>query len=458
MARVLYWNIQQFGINKINNPFFNRRQIGSTINMQQASTQRAQLILDTMTSNIPDIFVVIETSTGGGVEGSLITAGGQQGALDLLAKIRANAVLGANWMLVPPLILGQGGVSEGISVFYNSANLSFTGPWGWQGAANPSDSVANIGIGNLVGYAAPWNNCLPAVAVPGGSNVNPGINSNQLAGQWLFTDNAMPPNRLQFPGIGNRPPYLTTFWDAANARTIKLLAYHAPPNFGPAANGTNQLSNVREMTNNLAANEAGVIVGDFNVNIFNAYFEPIAYNNLINLLPAGAGYTRAINPTANNGWPDKGYVFTHMKHKYRNGATPWETNEYPAYGYLGSNNHFAGYDSIDNVLTRYGAAAAGPAANITIVNRITGSPYNAVMPTPGGAPPGHYAYTTGMAQIPVGMANAGSPVALPLPPNGPNGDGGYTPGNIGALRRFLGWDNYGKIRSTSDHLPLIIDI
>ncbi|AZJ32262.1 hypothetical protein SAMN05444344_3065 [Tenacibaculum mesophilum] len=452
MARVLYWNIQQFGINKINNPS-RKRQRGSSLSGQAASVNRRQYIMDTIVAHPPDILVIVETSTGGGAEGTLVTAGGSQGALDLLNRIRA--ALGVNWMLVPPLILGVGGVSEGISVYYNSANLNFSGPWGWQGGGNSSDSIANIGAPNLATYAAPWNNCLPAVAVPGG-NINAGINSNRLAGQWLFTDNAMPPNRLQFPGVGNRPPYLTTFWEAANNRTIKLLSYHAPPNNVAAANGTNQLSNVREITNDLNADEVGIIVGDFNVNIFNAYFEPIAYNNLISFLPAGAGYTRAINPTANNGWPDKGYVFTHIKTS--NKAKPWFTNGYPGYEYVGSNPNFQGYNSIDNILTRYGAAAGGPAANITIINRVTGSPYNRVMPTPGGAPAGHYVYATNMSQIPIGAPNAGLPVALPLPPNGPGGNGGIAPGTIGGLSQFKGWSNYGHIRSTSDHLPLIIDI
>lgn len=455
MARVLYWNIQQFGINKINSPYANRRQLGSTLSMAQASVERSQYILDTLTAQVPDIFVIVETSTGAGAgEGTLITAGGATGARDLLTTIRANPALGATWMLVPPLILGQGGVTEGISVYYNSATLDFSGPWGWQGGGNPSDSVLALGgAANLAAYGGNWANCLPAVAVPGGSNINPGINSNELAGQWLFHDNAMVPNRLQFPGVGNRPPYLTTFWDAANNRTVKLLAFHAAP-YNPAArNGTNQLSNILEMTNNLVANETGVIVGDFNVEI-NGGNAAVAYGNLI-----GGGYTRHINPTPlPTNYPNVGYVATHMKHKYKYGATPWDTNGYPAYGYAVTQYMRNNTSSIDNMLTIYGAAAGGPAANITIVNRVTGSPYTAVAPAPGGAPTGHYAYVTGMTQIALGMPNAGLPVALPLPPNGPNGDGGYAPGAIGALRRFRGWNNYGRIRSTSDHMALIIDI
>lgn len=454
MARILYWNIQQFGINKINNPS-RKRQRGSSLNGQIASRDRRDLILDTLSTNPPDIFVVVETTTGAGAEGTLVTAGGQQGALSLLGMIRATPALGANWMLVPPLILGQGGVSEGISVYFNSATMIFTGPFGWQGGANPANSVAAIGPLNLLNYPAPWylgignvNNALPAAATPLTAGIiNPNIAQDRLAGQWLFDDGAAPANRLQFPAIGNRPPFLTTFWDAANNRNIKLLSYHASPNFGPAAAGTNALSTVREMTVNMGAQDAGVIVGDFNVDIFNGFYAPIAYNNLT----GAAGYARQINPTVNNAFPEKSYVCTHIKSG--NNAKPWNTNGYPGYGYIGSNNNFPGYDSIDNVLTRYGGGAGGPAANITVVNRVTGTPYNNILPTPNAAPAGHYAFNSGMSLL------GGLPVALPLPPIPlPAGVGGYPPGTVGALKRFKGWNNYGVIRSTSDHLALMIDV
>ncbi|MBQ4819261.1 hypothetical protein [Aquimarina sp. MMG016] len=443
MARVLYWNIQQFGINKVNSPYFNRRQIGSTLNMQQASTQRLQYIMSTLIANVPDIFVVVETSTGAGAEGSLITAGGQQGALYLLGRIRANAAIAGNWRLVPPLILGQGGVSEGISVYYNSANLHFSGPWGWQGAANPSDSVANIGAGNLVAYALPWNNSLPAVAVPAGSNINPGINSNRLAGQWQFRGapplGGGPGPLLNFPAIGNRPPFLTTFWEPAGGRTIKVFAYHAPPHNPAARNGTNTISQIHEI-NNLGANEVAVVVGDFNVDI-NSANAAGAYNNLI-----AAGYARHINPSpAPANYPVQGYVATHMKHSYRNGATPWNTNGYPAYGYAVTQYMGNNTSSIDNILTRYGGGGIGAPANMTIVNRVAGSPYNRVMPIPAGAVPGALAYNSAMV-----LNGMGQPVALPL--------AGVVPGTVGALSNFRGWNNYGHIKSASDHMALVIDI
>ena len=453
MARILYWNIQQFGINKINQ--LGKRPRGANVRpVTPQATWRSEVIRTTLTQNTPDIFVVVETSTGKGKPGTLVTAGGASGAQYLLGQMRT--WLSNDWMLVPPLRLGTGGVQEGISVFYNSAVLNFTGPWGWQGGANPANSVASIGAANLADYTNPWTTCLPIGNTPGGANtINPNIPYRKLAGQWQFRGPVIAPAvvgaPLVFPNNFNRTPYLTTFWDAANARTIKLMAFHASPKKAQAANGTNTLANVLEMTEDLADDEVGVIVGDFNVDIFNTNYEPFAYDRLLGNLPAGANYTRAVNPTANQ-WPDKGYVCTMLKS--HNSARPWDTNGYPGYEYVIKDS----YSSVDNILTRYGANAGGPAANITIVKRVTGAPYNRDANPPANVPQGQYAYNTGMAQFPLGHANAGLPSALPLPPNGPNGNGGYTPGNIGALTRFKGWANYRRIRSTSDHMALIIEV
>lgn len=449
MARILYWNIQQFGINKINQPSRKRTYDGIAIPTTY-STYRKRVIETTLIQNTPDIFVVVETSTGMGAPGTLITTGGKTGSLFLLEQLQNLFPAPNDWRLVPPLRLGQGNVQEGISVFYNHANVKFTGPWGWQGGANPSDSVANIGVGNLVNYGGDWANTLPLGNTPGGNNtINPGVPYRHLAGQWQFQGavvNGISPI-LGFPNVHNRTPFLTTFWEPASGRTIKLLSFHASPKKQQAADGTNQLSHIQEMTTGLAANEVGVIVGDFNVDIFNTYFAPIAYNNLV----AGVGYTRQINPTQNI-WPNKGYVCTTLR-SHKN-AKPWFTNGYPGYEIVVQSS----FSSIDNILTRYGGGTAvGPAANITIVNRITGTPYNRDAPVIPNAPPGSLIYNSAMA-----LNNAGPYIGLPsaflLPPAGVTGHGGYAPGSIGALSTFIGWNNYRRIKSTSDHMALIIDV
>src|SRR5690606_5269250 len=96
------------------------------------------------------------------------------------------------------------------------------------------------------------------------------------------------------------------------------------------------------------------------------------------------------------------------------------------------------FSSVDNILTRYGGGTAGgPARNITIANRVTGTPYNLDVPVIVDAPQGSLVYNSAMA-----LDVAGLPSALPLPVNGPGGHGGFRPGNIGALTAFAGWNNY----------------
>lgn len=452
MAKILYWNIRQFAITKINEPQAKRKWDGSfTIPPPEAGYRRS-VIRSTITQNKPDIFVVVETSTGAGAPGTIISAGGLSGSLFLLDQLRNWFPLD-NWQLIPPLRLGQGNVQEGISVFYNHAKVQFTGPWGWQGGANPSDSIASIGAGNLVNYGPPWVNLLPAGNAPGGLNtINPGVPYKQLAGQWQFHGplvGGVAPV-LGFPNALNRTPFLTTFWEpgvgGAAGRMIKLLTFHASPKKQQAADGTNQLSNILEMTTDLTANQVGVIVGDFNVDLFNTHFEPIAYDHLLGALPGGAGYTRQINPTANI-WPDKGYVCTMLRS--HNSARPWATNGYPGYEYVIQDT----FSSVDNILTRYGGGSAvGPATNITIANRVTGTPYNLDVPVIAGAPQGSLIYNSAMALA------GGLPTALPLPTAGPTGHGGVVTGNIGALTSFVGWNNYRRIISTSDHMGLIVDV
>jgi hypothetical protein len=437
MTRILYWNIQQFGLNKINE-LVKRPRNSNVRPVTQAATLKLDVIRTTLTQNTPDIFVVVETNTGAGLPGTLVTGKGLEGAQFLLNQMRGWFPL-SDWMLVPPMRLGLNGMGEGISVFYNNANVKFSGPWGWLG--NDADVVA-MGAVNVQNYAPPVDQYLPNENSPNvvGNIYNPGVACRSLAGQWKFDD--INGTRLNFPGSNNRTPFLTTFWDVAAGRTIKLLSFHASPKKGPASSGTNNLSKIPEMTN-LAANEVGVIVGDFNVNILDAFYEPLAYTNLTGALPIGAGYTREINPTVNQ-FPEKGYIATMIKPV--SAATPWETNGYPGYGYAVT----ASYVSVDNILTRYGSAAAGgPTNNFTIVNRVTGTPYNLIPPL---GPTGALVYNSAMASV--GANGTG----LPLPPNGPNGVGGTANNNIGALTTFRGWPNYRKIRGTSDHLPLIVDV
>lgn len=444
MTRILYWNIEKFSINKINDPSTKRKDRSLPTGVV-ASGNRSDLILNVMDVNRPDIFVIIETTTGAGAEGTLINTGGSQAALDLLQKIRTK--FGATWMLVPPLIVGQGTLKEGVCVFFNSAsNLFFTGPFGWVGGVNPASA---IGTGATVAYAAPWDTALPAVDTPTTAGIiNGGLPQNQFAGQWLYDDGATPAVQLEFPSAGERPPYLTTFWDAGSNRNIKLLAYHAPP---PetliSAEGVDSLSNIREITSLLTAQDDAIIMGDFNVNLSDAVLAAEAYDTLI-----GDSYIRQIDPTTVSGFPDQGYICTTLYGTSgKNKAEPTNTRGYPAYGYMTQNSY-------DNMLTRYGDATRAPvSSNITIVNLVTGSPYTKPTTPAYAGPKGSLAYITAMEKDST-ATDPLAPVALLLPPNPtPNGNGGYAPKTKGVGTKFREWDNYGVVRSTSDHMALIID-
>lgn len=461
MAKVLYWNIQQFGINKISelgdNEPRKKQSVSSTKTMSDSENSkkrkrtgtttyyqiRKEVILSTLSQNTPDIFVVVETSTGKKAPGTLITAGGAQGALLLLKEIRG--LLSEDWMLVPPLVLGLGGVAEGISVYFNSSTVEFTGPWGWQGNAYPSVPVDSVAASALQEYSDIWANCLPEGKVT--STINKDIEYKKLAGQWEFSPSIRSTrSKLGFPGTTNRTPWLTTFWDKTANRTIKLLAFHASPKKNASAEGTNQLSKINEMTTNLQDDEVGVIVGDFNVDLFNTQYEPIAYNELINV----KGYTRSINPTAVTTFPEKGYVCTMLK-SFKS-AYPWSPPGYPGFEYMIDKS----YSSVDNILTKYGSNAGGPATNITIVNRITGAPYDKDTSAAASLPKGHFTYSTGMSKL--SGTYPYEPAALPLPPDGPDGMGGFSPGSAGSLSTFKSWVNYRGVKSTSDHMALIIEI
>lgn len=444
MTKILYWNIENFSINKINDPDTKRKRKSKAPTGVVASGNRSNLILNAMQANVPDIFVIVETTTGAGAEGTLINAGGSQAALDLLQKIRTK--FGATWMLVPPLIVGQGTLLEGVCVFFNSnSKLFFTGPFGWQGGVSPASVIG----GTTVAYAKPWDTALPAVKTPTTTGIiNGGLPQNQLAGQWLYDDGAKPPLKLEFPSTGERPPYLTTFWDAGSNRNIKLVAYHAPPpDTLISAAGVDSLSQIREITTLLKPEDDVIIMGDFNVDLSDEDSADEAYDTLI-----ADSYTRQINPTTDSDFPDVGYICTTMYGTSgKNKAEPTNTRGYPAYGYMTPNSY-------DNMLTRYGNITRVPVSSkITIVNLVAGAPYTkATTPAYAGAM-GTLIYTTAMAKD-SRATDPLAPVALLLPPNPtPNGNGGYAPRTKGVGTKFREWANYGVVRSTSDHMALIID-
>ncbi|WP_214316938.1 hypothetical protein [Nonomuraea sediminis] len=480
MTRILYWNIGNFSLPKIYDP--------ATWITSSAASSRQSHIVEVMRGPvggpIPDIIVVVEVYSRVreiGAEGIVLNPGSDaaQAVLRLLARIRADATLGAagtNWCVVPLLNLGELGQREAVAVFYNAGTVQFTGPnlfyqlYGPPGTVvGQSQPVNQATFAAMIPYPAPWLGAMPALgrttAFPA---INQSIAENQLAGEWQYyaantnrpvpspLPPAMPPNRLQFPNAGCRGPFYTRFLDVGGNRTINLFSVHSSPATGRGA--VQQLANVPQISA-VNAGEVNVLLGDFNVDTFSPAAD--AYTNLL----AGSGgiYTMELDSRvahAGNVVPArKPYCMTHLlpadqgtPYNNTNGApTDPQHNVYPRAGYMGGS--FRGINdtgAIDNILTAYGGA--GAAANITVVNTLTGTPYNQFNP-----PQGVTAELTGGLNFPSTM---GMKMLTAIPP-ATQGVGGVQPGSSGAAfyaSLFQLWDYLGRRFSTSDHLPLMIDV
>lgn len=458
MTRVLYWNIENFGYNKIR-PFTGKRtRLGAPIVNVQA-TDRFNLIIKHINSYDPDIFVIIEVSTGIGAQGGLISQSGGWDGCELLLNDLIN--IDPSWNLVPPLLVGTAGRSEGVAVFYKSQIAAggerfFTGPNRWGGPGvfsfNPipaaAPPVAPVVyppyVDNLV-WQAPR-------LIPGAAQFNGGQQEDQMAARTLF---ATPVGGF---GVGLRTPYMTTFCETnaggAVQRNLTLFAVHSPPRtFAGIAYIANMALNA-EIIAAPIANETKIIVGDFNVNLLNNVGADLnRYAPLTAApMPAPQRYTSLMVPAAApaaGGNPSplqeyKGFFATHMKS--RNQARFWSLGGqdmgYPGYSYTGSGQSDNTY-SIDNILVNGGGGAA-----MAICNSVVGAPLDAFLPTPGGAPDGAGVggFGTNMAHDFLAPPIGGWPIAQTV---------AYA---LGDAQRFRGWSNFRHIRSTSDHLALFATV
>ncbi len=443
--RILFWNIENFAQNKVNHNN-NKRQPGTTISRYLASRLRSAYIVSHIVQTIPDIFVVVEIETGYDAPGRLVRGAGMNGAITLLNDIR-NGTGNNNWMLVPPL---QTGPNEGVAVYYDSTDLIFTGPYIWPGGGGATAQPAG-------GMAGAYPPAITAVVgggvVPANALQNIGVNENQCAACVDFTYNANNAANQGNPIVyAGRAPYMVTFAEMNNAvmppvltRNITVFGVHSPASYPFAAAYLQELADTEEITVANAANEVRVVAGDFNVNLMTATLFPNA--NYANMQGGLANYTLELAPIAPppavipNGY--QGYFATHIKP--RRSAVYWSTaalaSYYPGFGYIGS-ARVANLYAIDNIFTRYGAGVAPPLANsFTILNGISGSPFNVVAPTPGGAPPGVQGFNVALP----------NPIFNPAPAVAPAF-------SIARRQVFYSWANYGSLRSTSDHLALMMDI
>lgn len=447
MARILYWNIGNFSRTKI----FRE---DPPLEYQQSMDRLNHIVNEVIAPAAPDVFVLVEAYARVrevGLQGTALREDSPVafGLLLLLEEIRDR--LGRRWCLCPPVNIGNFGFREAVGVYYNAQTIQFAGPWIYA-QPGPQDvtralPITPANLTGLRGYTHDWRDAMPNPQNPidvlqlnrtwnAGGGV--AINEWQSAGQWEYYANG---TRMNFPDEDHRSPFHVDLLEVASGRTIRLFAVHTSPQ--TAVQATVEIGKIPEI-NQFPANSVSVVIGDFNVDSFNAQ-ENGAYTNL------DSAYEMALDPRNGNTFTParKPYCMTHLLPMDL--ATPFNNtgvntdpqhNVYPRRGYMGSItiNPRGANDSgaIDNAFVRYATGSQGPARNTTIVNTLVGKPY-----TQQPAPPGVTADLTG------GNAYASSCANL-IPATGVN----PPVDTIG----FPNWGNFGKVYSTSDHLALSVDV
>lgn len=473
MTKILVWNIENFGINKFNNPFLARRGAGiGGLTQHQASKWREQILAQVLFTTDPDILVVVEVSSGDSTPNSLATVtGGMEGCRYVLQLLRNTAFFAAGgWRLVPPLRIGQGGKAESVGVFYRgqstvggaAVHRYFTGPNWWTGGINGQSVAANtafrfpyptgvFGGPDIQAMLVPLGTA--PRNIPNGAQFNGGIPEDQVAARTQFhlvNPNGSADGFLDFGAF--REPYMVTFTETDGAGTVQrdltLFAVHSPAVTGNQSVFITYLANTHEIVAANGGSETRIICGDFNLNLLapdgndaNEYAQLVNQNYAVLLEPAGAP------PAPLGAYP--GYFATHIKRRPRrltqasrflwSDANTETASLYPGYEYTGS-EFVQNFYSIDNILVR--PYNGGHNYATTVMNPVVGTPFNMVIGPPGAPPIG----TVNMA-----AAFTNAAIAWPQAPAAPNYAAGL-PANL------TSWVNYSYIRSTSDHFALYADV
>jgi hypothetical protein len=238
-VRVLVWNIKFFARSTIDNA----GRITKIINLVQAAGVAANY----------DIFIIIEPDKApkatpiAGVPNS----GHSVQALQIVYYALHHR--NANWRAVPPRRLCGGSKPEMIGVFYESANVTFTGP---EQIPVPTPAVlaaAGPGLGHIgagvVGSA--WG------AAVGNSNV----------GRVRHSRNANPIGlgnaELLFPASADRRPYGLSF--TAGGAAFQIYAIHAPEpqSYNHNVRAIQRIAQIYHVGGN-PAHTPTIVCGDFN--------------------------------------------------------------------------------------------------------------------------------------------------------------------------------------------------
>ena len=465
MPNILYWNIENFGLQKIADlaeppdPDYGYDGDGR-------GALRLSLIMSVLTEVCDqhdvlldlDFIVVVEVQKGtkNNKLSQYVNANGRDGLLELFDNLKLqlnDRQPGDNWRLVPPIVVGRRGKGEGIAVFYNSRKWYFLGPYLANGVYAIPDEYRAV-------------NALQHRQIPPGYSIaiNRGLYEDQLRGQWAYGRReggvTFP---INFPDADSRQPWLTYFGTVGGAPNtlVRLMGFHSSP--ASAADGVRNIANIEKMMNDQreggAARQIDVIVGDFNVDNFNDdnFNDDGPFSRLVDGMmadnPAVPPYTALVRPPATLDPKYKGYYVTEARQLLRasiadlgeHGTIP--DGNYPCYAYAKK--------SIDNAFVRYlGFPGPTPNPNTTIVNRVVNTPFSwpptppPVFDPPLPVPhpvPGVYSYLDNDDEP---YSSMDQTIADLL-----NDDG-----DEDVNRLFREWDNFGRIRSTSDHMPLIFQV
>lgn len=451
MSRILFWNIENFGINKIFNASASlvKRKQGDDDALVEVGLSEAQAAIDryavikwVIRATVPDIFVIVELNSNQAPTPQLATGGsGIQGAEALLWWLRgqgASPLLRAqdpSWRLAPPLKVGTATETESVAVFYRGQSGAitryFTGPNYWSGGPDGfsclpqyAPSVAPYDAGEINWMLVPANT--EARRVPATAAYCGGQMENTLAARVMFREAGDPDSVLNY-GI-YRPPYMVTFTEvtAGQVRNLTVFGVHTPPKMKAPDSYPEgypaYLASTEDVIGAFRGQETRVIGGDFNLPLFKRGVQTDAYNPL--LFNGYALLLASPNPAQQLNTTQQGYFSTSLR---RSGTTGLWQQYYPGYKYFAQS-----YDNI--LIRRFDNAPTNPA---TVMNTIVGSPYQNAPTNPVDPP-----QLASLMRAPV--INNWPPPKLNVPK--------------GERQNLSDWDNFGYLRSTSDHLGVFADV
>ena len=476
MSKILYWNIENFNINKINNPSNDRAEGQGGLTENAASVYRRNLILnhigsldEEISSLDPDYIVVVEVATSATGVGDLIpSSGGLQGCSWMLDYLRKNKPYSEqDWRLVPPLKVGTGTRTESVAVFYkgsdkdNGITRYFTGPNLFNGGANGISILPGTGNAGIYPKGTFYDMLVPcgetARKIPDSALHNKGVAENKVAAKIRFQD--ADGKDVNFGG--ERQPYMATFTETKegeDAKHVTIFGCHAPQAESLAPAFMSNLANCEDVIADSAEKEVKVICGNFNQNLLNQdgtldtdVYKPLTKIDYELLLAP----LNSSPPTDNDDLKAfKGYFATQIMSSPTSisdseaslflWSSESQSSFYPGYGYIGEGNAPSTYTdpefySVDNMLVKYGSGDAD-SATITVINSVVGTPMDARTSPPGNPPIGVDTFSPDMLNL----------VPLPPWPESPSA----SLFSISDAQILVGWRNYSHIHDTSSHFAL----